>query len=222
MQPTSFLEARHYLSVVAMVTDALETEPENVALLFRPCPRSHRGCVAILTLRPTSATSSGSTPGRTRVSPARRAGRARRDEYESAAIFFRAGCPPSPRSQRSRSHGVAWPSWRARTRPVAAARFPANVAAAGRFLVQPADAWPCITPGDRLHGPDHAHAQLPGTPWLRARRDLCTPRHRARHEAARRGRGHHHHALSAGPRSPVSLRSRPPATRAGGRGSPRR
>ena len=123
-------EARHYPSVVALVTDALDGEPDHVpALLLRA--RSHialrRDLEAQADLRDII-----------RLDPQcalayRLLGElaARRDEHESAAIFFREALRLDP---GDREAGEWLAIVEISSRPAAAAhKLPAPAAAAGRF-----------------------------------------------------------------------------------------
>jgi tetratricopeptide (TPR) repeat protein len=123
-------EARHYPSVVALINDALELDPEHVPLLIVRA-RAHfalrRDLEAQADLRDII-----------RLDPQcgaayRMLGElaARRDEYESAAIFFREAVRLSPGD----SDACDWLAIiEATTRPAAAAsKLPAPAAAAGRF-----------------------------------------------------------------------------------------
>lgn len=119
-------EARHYPSVVAVINDALEAEPEHVPLLIVRA-RAHfalrRDLEAQADLRDII-----------RLDPQcgaayRMLGElaARRDEYESAAIFFREALRLSPGD----GDAADWLAIiEATSRPAAAARFST---AAGRF-----------------------------------------------------------------------------------------
>jgi len=124
------LEARHYPSVVALINDALEAEPEHVPLLIVRA-RAHfalrRDLEAQADLRDII-----------RLDPQcgaayRMLGElaARRDEYESAAIFFREAVRLSPGD----GDACDWLAIiEATSRPAAATtKIPAPVAAAGRF-----------------------------------------------------------------------------------------
>ena len=123
-------EARHYPGVVALVDDALEAEPEHVPLLLLRA-RAHfalrRDLEAqadlrdIIRLDPQCGTAY------------RMLGElaARRDEYESAGIFFREAVRLDPDDQEA-SDWLAIVE--ATSRPAAVAHIlPAPAAAAGRF-----------------------------------------------------------------------------------------
>ena len=126
---SELFEARHYPGVVALVSDALEEEPECVALLLVRA-RSHialrRDLDAQADLRDII-----------RLEPQcslayRLLGElaARRDENESAAIFFREALRLDPEDREA----ADWLMICASARPAAAAhKLPAPVAAAGRF-----------------------------------------------------------------------------------------
>jgi len=123
-------EARHYRSVVALINDALEAEPEHVPLLIVRA-RAHfalrRDLEAQADLRDI-----------VRLDPQCSAAyrmlgelAARRDEYESAAIFFREAVRLSP-GDCDASDWLA--IIESTSRPAAAATtLPAPAAAAGRF-----------------------------------------------------------------------------------------
>jgi tetratricopeptide (TPR) repeat protein len=123
-------EARHYPSVVALINDALETEPEHVPLMLVRA-RAHfalrRDLEAQADLRDII-----------RLDPQcgaayRMLGElaARRDEYESAAIFFREALRLNP-GDGNASDWLA--IIEATSRPAAAViKLPAPAAAAGRF-----------------------------------------------------------------------------------------
>src|SRR5438477_2070481 len=127
---TELFEARHFPGVVAMVTDALEAEPECVQLLLIRA-RAH------IALR-RDLDAQGDLRDIIRLDPQcslafRLLGElaARRDEHESAAIFFREALRLDPDD-----HDAA--DWLAivdaKPRPAAAAtKLPAPAAAAGRF-----------------------------------------------------------------------------------------
>jgi len=123
-------EARHYPGVVALVDEALEAEPEHVPLLLlraraqfalRRDLEAQSDLRDIIRLDPQCATAY------------RMLGElaARRDEYESAAIFFREAVRLAPDDE-------AASDWltivEVTSRPAAAAsKLPAPAAAAGRF-----------------------------------------------------------------------------------------
>jgi len=126
---SELFEARHYPSVVAVCTDALDAEPECVELLVLRA-RAHialrRDLDAQADLRDII-----------RLDPRcglayRMLGElaARRDEYDSASIFFREALRLAPDDHEARD-------WLAivdaSVRPAAVAKLPAPAAAAGRF-----------------------------------------------------------------------------------------
>ena len=124
------LQARHYPSVVAVATDALDEEPEHVPMLLLRA-RAHialrrdldaqadlRDIIRLEPQCPVAYRLLGELA-------------ARRDEYESAAIFFREALrlDPDDREAADWLRIVDPPS-----RPAAAAqKLPAPAAAAGRF-----------------------------------------------------------------------------------------
>lgn len=121
-------EARHYPGVVALVTDALDTEPEHVPLLLVRA-RAHialrRDLDAQADLRDII-----------RLDPQcgsayRLLGElaARRDENESASIFFREALRLDPDDREA----ADWLAICGSSRPAAGAKLPAPAAAAGRF-----------------------------------------------------------------------------------------
>ena len=123
------LEARHYPGVVALVSDALDEEPESVPLLLL------RAKARIALRRDLDA--QGDLRDVIRIDPHCSAAyrllgelSARRNENESAAIFFREALRLSPDD-----HDAA--DWLAiverPARPAAAEQLPAPTAAAGRF-----------------------------------------------------------------------------------------
>jgi tetratricopeptide (TPR) repeat protein len=126
---SELFDARHYPSVVAVCTDALDAEPECVPLLVLRA-RAH------LALR-RDLDAQADLRDIIRLDP--RCGlayrllgelAARRDENDSAAIFFREALRLAPDDHEARD-------WLAivdaSVRPAAAATFPAPAAAAGRF-----------------------------------------------------------------------------------------
>ena len=123
-------EARHYPGVVALVDDALEVEPEHVPLLLL------RARANFALRRDLDA--QGDLRDIIRLDPQcgsayRMLGElaARRDEYESAGIFFREAVRLDPDDQAA-SDWLAIVE--ATSRPAAAAHIlPAPAAAAGRF-----------------------------------------------------------------------------------------
>jgi hypothetical protein len=126
------LEARHYPSVVAIVTDALAAEPECVDLLLIRA-RAHialrRDLDAQADLRDIIRLDPQAGPAFRLLGELA----ARRDEHESAAIFFREALRLDP-SDREAADWLAIVE--STSRPAAAARIPANAAAAGRFPAQ--------------------------------------------------------------------------------------
>ena len=125
-------EARHYPSVVAMVSDALAVEPECVDLLLIRA-RAHialrRDLDAQADLRDIIRLDPACGPAYRLLGELA----ARRDENESAAIFFREAIRLSP-SDREAAEWLAIVE--ASSRPAAAAKIPAPAAAAGRFPAQ--------------------------------------------------------------------------------------
>lgn len=143
-------EARHFPGVVAMCNDALESEPECVELMVIRA-RAHIGLRRDLDAQ-------ADLRDIIRLDPQcgiayRLLGElaARRDENESAAIFFREAIRLDPDDQQARD-------WLqivdVSLRPAAVAKkLPAPAAAAGRFPVTRA-------PIERGRGPDHPHRTL--------------------------------------------------------------
>jgi len=128
---SELFEARHFPGVVAVCSDALEEEPECVELLVMRA-RAHIGLRRDLDAQ-------ADLRDIIRLAPQcglayRLLGElaARRDENESAAIFFREALRLDPAD-------LAAADWLqivdASVRPAAVARFPAPAAAAGRFPV---------------------------------------------------------------------------------------
>jgi tetratricopeptide (TPR) repeat protein len=123
-------EARHYPSVVALINDALELEPEHVPLLIVRA-RAHfalrRDLEAQADLRDIIRLDPQCSAAYRMLGELA----ARRDEYESAAIFFREAVRLSPGD----GDATDWLAIiEATTRPAAAAtKLPAPAAAAGRF-----------------------------------------------------------------------------------------
>jgi hypothetical protein len=129
---TELLDARHYPSVVAIVTDALATEPECVDLLLVRA-RAHialrRDVDAQADLRDIIRLDPQAGPAFRLLGELA----ARRDEHESAAIFFREALRLDP-ADREAAEWLAIVE--STSRPAAAARIPAPAAAAGRFPAQ--------------------------------------------------------------------------------------
>ena len=122
-------EARHYPGVVAMVTDALEDEPECVPLLLIRA-RAHialrRDLDAQGDLRDIIRLDSKCSLAFRLLGELA----ARRDEYPTAATFFREAIRLAPDDQEARD----WLQIVDSVRPAAAAqKLPAPAAAAGRF-----------------------------------------------------------------------------------------
>lgn len=123
-------EARHYPSVVALINDALEAEPEHVPLLIVRA-RAHfalrRDLEAQADLRDIIRLDPQCSAAYRMLGELA----ARRDEYESAAIFFREAVRLSPGD----SDATDWLAIIEATsrRAAAATTLPAPAAAAGRF-----------------------------------------------------------------------------------------
>ncbi len=127
---SELLEARHYPGVVALVSDALEDEPECVELLLVRA-RAHialrRDLEAQADLRDIIRLDPTQAPAYRLLGELA----ARRDEHESAGIFFREALRLDPTDREAED-------WLAiveiTSRPAAAAnKLPAPAAAAGRF-----------------------------------------------------------------------------------------
>jgi len=126
---TELFEARHFPSVVAVATDALEYEPEYVPMLMLRA-RCHialrrdldaqadlRDIIRLDPQNPLAYRLLGELA-------------ARRDENDSAAIFFREALRLDPDDREA----ADWLRIVATSRPAAAAKkLPAPAAAAGRF-----------------------------------------------------------------------------------------
>ena len=165
-------EARHYPGVVALVDDALEAEPEHVPLLLLRA-RAHfalrRDLEAQADLRDII-----------RLDPQcgsayRMLGElaARRDEYESAGIFFREAVRLDPDDQEA-SDWLAIVE--ATSRPAAVANIlPAPAAAAGRFPSRIAKGTrpPDDPPDDPLDEPGTARRGIT-VPWQRTVEERAT------------------------------------------------
>lgn len=154
---TELFEARHYPGVVAMVSDALEDEPECVPLLLIRA-RAHialrRDLDAqadlrdVIRLDPQCATAY------------RLLGElaARRDENEHAATFFREALRLDPRDQEARDWLLIVDS----VRPAAVAqKLPAPATAAGRVLSR--ESVPRFAKGTQP--PDEPHVERPTQPF---------------------------------------------------------
>jgi len=124
------LEARHYPGVVALASDALEEEPEHVGLLELRA-RAHIALRRDLEAQADLRDIIRLDPQHAVAYRLLGALAARRDEHESAAIFFREALRLAPDDREAED-------WLAivdvMSRPAAAAKkLPAPAAAAGRF-----------------------------------------------------------------------------------------
>nr|HEX4314598.1 hypothetical protein [Kofleriaceae bacterium] len=125
-------DARHYPSVVAMVTDALDVEPDCVDLLLIRA-RAHialrRDLDAQSDLRDIIRLDPACGPAFRLLGELA----ARRDEHESAAIFFREALRLDPADREAAEWLAIVQSSSSRPAPVA---IPAPAAVAGRFPAQ--------------------------------------------------------------------------------------
>lgn len=157
-------EARHYPSVVAMVTDALEDEPECVPLLLIRA-RAHialrRDLDAQGDLRDIIRLDSKCSMAFRLLGELA----ARRDEYQSAATFFREALRLDPDDQAAHD----WLQIVDAVRPAAVAqKIPAPAAAAGRF--PRSDSQPRFAKGTQ--SPDQfEHFERPTKPFTRGAAD---------------------------------------------------
>jgi tetratricopeptide (TPR) repeat protein len=151
---TELFEARHYPGVVAMCSDALEDEPECIALLAiraRARMALRRDLDAQADLRDLIRLDPGCGMAFRLLGQLA----ARRDENESAAVFFREALrlDPDDREAHDWLTIVAVPS-----RPAAVAKqLPANAAAAGHFSSRtrpPGAGQPRLARGTQSPGPD--------------------------------------------------------------------
>ena len=153
------LQARHYPGVVAMVSDALEDEPECVPLLLIRA-RAHialrRDLDAQGDLRDIIRLDSSCGAAFRLLGELA----ARRDENHSAATFFREAVRLDPNDQEARD----WLQIVDSVRPAAVAtKLPAPAAAAGRFP-RP-DSQPRFAKGTQ--SPDDAFIERPTRPFAR-------------------------------------------------------
>ena len=130
---TELFEARHFPSVVAVTSDALEQDPEHVALLLLRA-RAHialrRDLEAQADLRDIIRIDPACGPAYRLLGQLA----ARRDEHESAAIFFREALRLDPGDHEAAEWLRIVDQIAPTSRPAAAAqKLPAPAAAAGRF-----------------------------------------------------------------------------------------
>ena len=154
-------EARHYPGVVAMVSDALEDEPECVPLLLIRA-RAHialrRDLDAQADLRDVIRLDSNCSMAFRLLGELA----ARRDENQSAATFFREALRLDPSDQEARD----WLQIVDSVRPAAVAqKLPAPATAAGRVLSHRADSQPRFAKGTQ--SPDDAFVEHSTQPFAR-------------------------------------------------------
>jgi tetratricopeptide (TPR) repeat protein len=162
---SELFETRHYPSVVAMCSDALEDEPECLPLLLiraRAQIALRRDLDAQADLRDIIRLDAGCSVAYRLLGELA----ARRDENESAALFFREALRLNPDDREAHD-------WlrivHAPVRPAAGAKLPAQAAAAGRFSSTPAGQ-PRIVRG--THPPGGPPEERPTQPFARGQERL--------------------------------------------------